>query len=190
MSKNKHNRNNQYRPNSIETTNVEPVLDVDTYTYDPINNNVDNETTVSIESGVDVSMAVDTESMTTITVDEIAESTESIIETSTPDVSNVVDVIEASTTEIADNVEVCCDVYDTDTGAHEGYQVGLNFPTDGVCVDFDHACKIANELTKTVGEVHHVFDSMGNIVFSAKKKLILLSYKNKKAGTKNANWYT
>ena len=50
--------------------------------------------------------------------------------------------------------------------------------------------EIANEETKSLGVIHHVFNSTGKVVFSAKKKLVLLSYKNKKAGVKNANWYT
>ena len=57
-----------------------------------------------------------------------------------------------------------------------------------VCVEFDQASKSANENTKINGVIYHVFDPSGKIVFSAKQKLILLSYK--KRGVKNVNWYT
>lgn len=57
-----------------------------------------------------------------------------------------------------------------------------------MCTNFDNACTSANNNTKLTGVIHHVYDPSGKIVFSAKKKLILLSYK--KRGIKNADWYT
>lgn len=56
------------------------------------------------------------------------------------------------------------------------------------CTNIDQASVCANESTKLTGFIHHVYDPSGKIVFSAKKKLILLSYK--KRGIKNADWYT
>ena len=75
------------------------------------------------------------------------------------------------------------------------YRVGTEW-NNGTCinqkfigVNFDEACEAANENTKQFGNIYHVFDSTGRIVFSAKKKLILLSYK-KRSVNKNADWYT
>ncbi len=56
------------------------------------------------------------------------------------------------------------------------------------CTNFEQACACANDNTKNVGVVHNVYDPSGKVVFSSKKKLILLSYK--KRGNKNVNWYT
>lgn len=89
-------------------------------------------------------------------------------------------------------VEKCddevCDVTESKftvaTGLVDGSFIGRKTATD----DLDSACKIANEQTKLTGEIHSVFNSDGFVVFTAKKKLVLLSYK--KRGNKNVNWYT
>lgn len=49
----------------------------------------------------------------------------------------------------------------------------------GTFINRDEAEKIANESTKLYGMVHNVYDPSGKIIFSAKKKLILLSYKKR-----------
>lgn len=74
------------------------------------------------------------------------------------------------------------------------YRVGTDWK-NGTCINqkfttvsIDDACLSANDNTKITGMIHHVFDPSGKVVFSAKKKLILLSYK--KRGNKNVNWYT
>lgn len=74
------------------------------------------------------------------------------------------------------------------------FRVGTDWK-NGVCINqklsstnFNQACASANDNTKLTGVIHHVFDPSGKVVFSAKKKLILLSYKKK--GNKNVNWYS
>ena len=73
--------------------------------------------------------------------------------------------------------EIATDLTD---GQTVNYKTGTN--------DFDEACKIANDETKNTGLVHHVYNDQGFVVFSAKKKLTLLT--NKKRGNKNVNWYS
>ena len=74
------------------------------------------------------------------------------------------------------------------------YRVGTEWK-NGKCVnqklftaDRDKACDAANDNTKIDGVVYSVYDPSGKVVFTAKKKLILLSYK--KRGTKNVDWYS
>lgn len=74
------------------------------------------------------------------------------------------------------------------------YRVGTDWKS-GACInqkmtstDLEQSIACANDNTKITGIIHHVYGPSGNIVFSSKKKLVLLSYK--KRGTKNVNWYT
>ena len=74
------------------------------------------------------------------------------------------------------------------------YRVGTDWK-NGKCinqkhftVNYNEACNMANESTKNTGDIHNVYDPSGKLMFSAKKKLVLLSYK--KRGMKNVNWYT
>ena len=66
---------------------------------------------------------------------------------------------------------------------------GLCINQKYTCVNFDEACENANNNTKQYGLIYNVYDPSGKVVFSAKKKLTLLSYK-KRSVNKNASWYT
>ena len=74
------------------------------------------------------------------------------------------------------------------------YRVGTEWK-NGTCINqkftsiyINEASESANDNTKITGIVHHVFDPSGRVVFSAKKKLTLLSLR--KRGNKNDSWYS
>jgi hypothetical protein len=74
------------------------------------------------------------------------------------------------------------------------FRVGTDW-RNGVCINqkvscpcIDEAIESANTNTKLYGVVYNVYDPSGKIVFTAKKKLTLLSLK--KRGNKDVSWYT
>lgn len=109
------------------------------------------------------------------------------------DVTPVVTEVEPDVCEVSEPEQVVVNVVrEPDVVAEVDASVGMfvvGTDVNSVCSydNFDTACECANERTKTHGVVHHVYDTNGNIIFSSKKKLILLSLK--KRGVKNADWY-
>ena len=105
-------------------------------------------------------------------------------ELETYDENNVVESVnEATEVVVEEVVEPIIDNSIDMIVVREGYQVGTNFDiANGHYNNYDIAYKMANEQTKITGDIHHVYDVSGNVVFSAKKKLAILSKIHEKRG--------
>ena len=192
MSKNKYNRNNQFYDNSrhsIDPTEPE-VIDGATNDAVCVTKPEDIDTDI-VELEINEPIIENTNDFqnTEPTVETINEPEEA----SAPELAIEIVVETEPPVEPEPEVKPSVEIHSIKTAevVRSGYQVGTNFESAcGNYTNLDDACLHANEQTKTLGEIHHVYDITGKVVFSAKKKLVLLSYKNKKAGVKNANWYT
>lgn len=166
MSKNKHNRNYSYNPNMPKHDNIPTINNTETNEIDVevLEDQVVEDIEEIVEEHEEV---VDTEVVETVEMDiEVSESDiqEPLIETT----ENVC---------VPTNTLVC------------EYYVKADSDTEAVgCADWDSARDFANSQTKYHGVIHHVYNKNGEIVFSAKKKLTLLS--NKKRGNRNVDWYS
>lgn len=190
MSKNKHHRNfsyNNQNPNSLNA-NVEDI--------ESSENKLDEVSDIEDE--------VTNKNTEEISIDEVPQNMEMEIGYSDIDVVSQDQIVLPKTVEghsdpigelgdsgIISNEEnsivmvtACEFKYEIATDLVNGQKIGYKESTN----DLDLACNIANNETKNTGVVHHVYNDQGFVVFSAKKKLTLLT--NKKRGNKNVNWYS
>ena len=168
MSKNKHNRNNSFNPNMPRNNNV--VVEDVVEDIDDVEDDIeDTDETDVIESVIEESTEIEIDIAEVVNVP--------VIETPVNIVNTIPEVITDPVVETCNTTNIV------------GYRVGIDHPIDErVFNNWESARDDANNQTKLTGMIHHVYDANNNIVFSAKKKLTLLSHK--KRGNRNVNWYS
>lgn len=181
-------KNMNYSNKNTEDVNV--IINETGYTEE-----IPNEVSDLNENSSDIKYLADTveESINDTEVTSIVEEDETSIETIVEKEVYVSSIVEM---EVRYNPPVDTDNDDVVaiTVSEFKYEVATDY-VDGKPVNFisgtndlDTACQLANNETKRTGIIHHVYNDQGFVVFSAKKKLTLLT--NKKRGNKNVNWYS
>lgn len=204
MSKNKNNRNYSYNNQNIvnentiiediessENIETENLIIEDNISVDEIPNDImtNDEDIYDVESSVTVVdvdtvsseelVTIEETSITDVHINNDSCNNDSVGKKDTSDVENVCNV---------DNNIVCITVAEFKFKVSTNIVNGQMIEFKGGFNDLESACQLANEETKKTGVIHNVYNDQGFVVFSAKKKLTLLT--NKKRGNKNVNWYS